>query len=169
MLDPERILDKAKSSRVHLWLLNRMLARMIPFNSGHGYTITHIDDDEVRCTLPLKRRNLNHIRGLHACALATLAEFTTGFRLLTRLGMTRYRIIMQKIEMEYFYQGKTDALAAFRTDDGWLEENVLQPLQHDDAVVVQCEIEIHDAEQNHLCTGRVSWQVKEWDKVRLRI
>ncbi|MDX1609554.1 MAG: DUF4442 domain-containing protein [Halofilum sp. (in: g-proteobacteria)] len=169
MPDIERILDKAKSSPLHLWLLNRMMGRLIPFNSGHGFAVSHIDDDEVRCTLPLKKRNLNHIRGLHACALATLAEFTTGFRLLTKLGMKRYRIIMQKIEMEYFYQGKTDAMATFRIDDRWLEQNVLQPLGQNESVVVECEVEIHDTERNHLCTGRVSWQVKDWEKVRLRI
>lgn len=170
MLDSATILERAKSSRLHLWLLNRMLLpRMIPFNAGHGYTITRFDDEEVRCRLPMKRRNLNHVRGLHACALATLAEFTTGFRLLTRLDTRKYRIIMQRIEMEYFYQGKTDAFASCRIDDRWIRDRVLKPLQDDDAVVVECEIGIHDAMQNHLCTGRVFWQVKEWEKVRLKL
>jgi acyl-coenzyme A thioesterase PaaI-like protein len=165
----EKIVVKAKTSRLYLWLLNRLLPRMIPFNAGHGYTITHFDDSEVRVRLPLKRRNLNHIRGLHACALATLAEFTTGFRLLTRLGAGKYRIIMERIEMEYFYQGKTDAFAFCRTDEQWVEERVLNPLKHGDSVVVDCEIEVHDANRNHLCTGRVFWQVKEWQKVRLKV
>lgn len=169
MLEFGKLIAKAKSSRFHLWLLNRLLPRMIPFNAGHGYTVTHIDDEEVRCTLPLKRRNLNHIRGLHACALATLAEFVTGFRLLTKLDVKKYRIIMQRIEMEYFYQGRTDAFASFRLGDQWMEERVTKPLENDDAVVVDCEIEIHDAKQNHLCTGRVFWQVKAWKKVRLRV
>lgn len=169
MLETDKIIVKAKTSRFYLWLLNRLLPRMIPFNTGHGYTITRFDDEEVRCTLPLKRKNLNHIRGLHACALATLAEFTTGFRLLTKLDVKKYRIIMEKIEMEYFYQGKTDAFASYRIDDQWVEERVRKPLQDIDAVVVDCEITIHDAKQNHLCTGRVFWQVKEWDKVILKV
>jgi len=169
MFDSDRIFIKAKFSHFYLWLLNRLLSRMIPFNMGHGYTITQFDDEEVKCTLPLKRNNLNHIRGLHACALATLAEFTTGFRLLTKLDVKKYRIIMEKIEMEYFYQGKTNAYATYRVDDQWVEEKVLNPLQNKDAVIVDCEIEIHDAWQNHLCTGRVSWQVKEWEKVGLKV
>jgi len=168
MFNTERVFIKAKSSRYHLWLLNRLLPRMIPFNAGHGYTITGFDDDEVRCTLPFKRRNLNHIHGLHACALATLAELTTGFRLLTRLDASKYRIVMEKIRMEYFYQGKSDALAVYRIDDQWIEEQVMEPLRSRDSVVVDCEIRIHDARQNHLCTGRVHWHVKEWAKVRLK-
>lgn len=169
MLEFDKIVAKAKTSRLHLWLLNRLLSRMIPFNAGHDYTVTRFDDEEVRVTLPLKRRNLNHIRGLHACALATLAEFTTGFRLLTKLDSGKFRIIMERIEMEYFYQGKTDAFASCRTDDQWVRERVLKPLQQSDSVVVECEIEIHDASRNHLCTGRVFWQVKEWEKVRLKL
>jgi len=167
MFKTEKIFTKAKSSPFYLWLLNQLLPRMIPFNKPHKYRITHYDDDSVECILPFKKRNLNHIKGLHACALATLAEFTTGFRLLTRLEVKKYRIIMQKIEMEYFYQAKrTAAIASFSTDQKWVEEQVLLPLQQQDAVTVNCQVKIHDEHQNHICTGNIYWQIKPWDKVK---
>lgn len=44
---------------------------------------------------------MNHVRGIHVCAIATIAEFSTGFLLLTRLDDAKYRLIMSNMELEY--------------------------------------------------------------------
>jgi acyl-coenzyme A thioesterase PaaI-like protein len=169
MFEAANILEKAKNSSFYLRVLNWSLARMIPFNKPHGFKIIEIENYRLKTLMPYKPSNFNHIRGLHACGLATISEFTTGFLLLSLLDIKKYRIIMQRLEMDYHYQGKMDATAEFTITPAWLNEKIIVPLQTQDAVVVPCEIKIHDVNGNQLTTGKVFWQFKNWDKVKTRV
>ena len=162
-------IERAKRSPWHLWILNILLYRMIPFNKPHGLKITRIVDYGIETYLPYRRKNLNHIKGLHACVLATLTEFTSGFVLISYLGFERYRLILQRLEMDYHYQGKMAARAEFKISDPWLQQMVHAPLATQDAVVVVCEVKIYDHQGNHLTTGHVHWQIKNWAKVKTQV
>ncbi len=163
------ILRKAQHSSFYLWLLNMGLNSKIPFNKPHGFKIIEVKDDILKILLPYRKSNFNHIKGIHACALATVSEFTTGFLMISRIDPKKYRIILKTLEMEYHYQGKMDAIAVFTISENWLEENIYKPLQDNDSTVVICEVKIHDKQGNHLSTGKVHWQVKSWDKVRTKV
>lgn len=167
-MDIGAIIEKAKASSFHLKLLNLGLQHMIPFNRPHGFKITSISDNEIRTFLPYKKKNLNHVKGLHACALATLCEFTTGVMLISRLGFKKYRIILKNLETEYLYQGKMDATAEFQIDEEWLTNKILNPLETQESVVVECRVNIFDVEKNHLASAKVNWQLKEWATVKTR-
>ncbi len=167
-MNPAKLIEKAKYSRFYLWLLNVALSRMIPFNLPHGFAITKITDHGIETRIPYKRKNFNHIRGLHACSLATLSEFTTGFLLISRLGISNYRLILQRLEIDFHYQGKMDGAAEFLVSEEWLTENIFTPLQTQEAVVVPCTVKITDAQGNHLTTAMVYWQLKDWKKVKTK-
>jgi acyl-coenzyme A thioesterase PaaI-like protein len=169
MIDPTNLVQKAKTSSFYLRLLNWGLFRMIPFNAPHQFKILELKDWEIRTVLPFIRKNLNHISGLHACALATISEFTTGLLLITKLPASKYRLILQKLEMDYHFQGKMEAYGTFKISQDWIIEHVIQPLKEQDSVVVPCEIKIHDRKGNHLTTGRVYWQIKDWTKVKTKV
>ena len=168
MFSTDQIVRKAQSSGFYRWLLNVFLNRLIPFNQPHGFSVMEIEDYRIKTFLPFKRRNFNHIRGLHACALATLSEFTTGFLLINRLDMKRYRLILQRLEMDYHYQGKMGATAEFIISEEWLKVNVYERMTNQEAVVIPCEVKIHDSKGNHLTTGKVFWQIKDWSKVKTK-
>src|ERR1041384_3861909 len=108
-MDLPKLVSRARTSAFYRSVLNWALDRMIPFNRPHGFKILEVTDHGLKVLLPYRKRNLNHIRGLHACALATVSEFTTGFLLVSRLDSRKYRIIMQRLEMDYHYQGKMNA------------------------------------------------------------
>ncbi|WP_340153273.1 DUF4442 domain-containing protein [uncultured Marivirga sp.] len=163
------IVNKAQHSRFYLWLLNQGLNRMIPFNKPHGFMIIKISKDKILTKLPYKKRNLNHIKGIHACAMATISEYTTGLMILYKLDVKKYRIIMQKLEMEYHFQAKMDAFAEFSIDEDWVKKEVEKPLENDDAVVIPCEIKLYDKNNNHLSTGKIYWQIKDWGKVKTKL
>ncbi len=169
MFNQQKILSRARSSSFWRGILNWSLNRMIPFNEPHGFSIEEIDEYRIRTRIPYKRRNLNHIRGLHACALATASEFTSGFLLVSRLDAKKYRLIMKRLEMDYHYQGKMEAYAEFAISDDWLKTYVYEPLEGKDAVEVTCEVKIFDAQGNHLTTGNVYWHVKDWAKVKTKV
>lgn len=167
-MDLNRFIARAQTSAWHLWVLNVLLYRMIPFNKPHGLRISRLEDFSVETHLPYRRRNLNHIQGLHACVLATLTEFTSGFLLISKLGFERYRLILQRLEMDYHYQGKMAARAEFKISESWLEEMIHKPLAAQDAVVVICEVKVYDIQGNQLTTGHVHWQLKNWTKVKTK-
>ncbi|MDN5203384.1 YiiD C-terminal domain-containing protein [Fulvivirgaceae bacterium BMA10] len=169
MLNPKALIEKAKTSKFYLRALNFGLSRLIPFNRPHGIKILKVEDNQIKTILPFRGNNLNHIRGLHACALATISEFTTGLLLLNKLDPNVYRIILQHLEMDYHYQGKTDATATYELSDEWLQEHVLQPLQIQDSIVIECQVKVHDIENNHLATGKIHWQIKFWNKVKTKL
>lgn len=169
MFNPANVIEKAKQSKFYRKILNWSLDRMIPFNKPHGFTVVEIGDYHLKTLIPYKTKNFNHIRGLHACALATISEFTTGFLLVTKLDAKKYRLIMQRLEMDYHYQGKMDSYAEFRISEQWLEENIYTPLKSNEATVIPCIVKIHDEKGNHLTTGKVFWQVKDWSKVKTKV
>lgn len=168
-MDISKYIKKARDNKMRLWLLNKILYRAIPFNKPHKFYIRDIGEDHVEVTLPYRKRNLNHIKGLHACAMATLAEYATGFLLLTKLNPKEYRIIMKRIEMDYHYQGKMEAYCRFELSDDDIKARLLEPLKTEEAITIKCEPKIYDKEGNHLATGHVYWQVKSWQKVRTKL
>jgi hypothetical protein len=111
---------------------------------------------------------MNHIRGTHACGLATAAEFCSGLVLLRRLGPKTYRLIMQRIEVTYTYQAKEDCFARFELTDEVFERDLLGPLERDGVVIFDCEIPVHDASGNLVCTARTNWHMKRWADVRTK-
>ena len=75
---------------------------------------------------------------------------------------------MQKMEMNYHYQGKMDVNAQFNISEDRLRSEVIEPLKTQDAVVINCEIKTHDIQGNHISTGNVFWQIKDWQKVKTK-
>ncbi len=158
--------EKAEHSKFYRWLLSQGLNRMVPFNFPHKFRVEEISTNHLQVVLPYRKRNLNHLKGLHACALATLTEISSGFLLISKLDPKRYRIILEKLEIEYHYQAKMEAYARFEITDEWMEANILEPLKKEPKVSVPCVIKIHDRDGNHLTTGTARWQIKDWKQVK---
>jgi len=168
-MDLSKWVDKASKSNFYRYIFNIGLSRLIPFNKPHKFTVVEISKAHLKLKLPYQKRNLNHVKGLHACALATLAEMSTGLLLISNLDPKKYRLILQKLELEYHYQGKTDAFAEYTLDSQFIEHGILNPLTVQESVLVPCEVKIFDTNQNHLATGRPVWQIKDWKKVKTKV
>lgn len=165
----EKYISNAKSSSFGLWKLNMGLGYMIPFNKPHRIKVMKLEDDKITTIIPYKRKNFNHIKGVHACGMATAAEFASGLLLLTKLNAKKYRLIMESLDMKYMYQAKTDIHAKFELTDAWINEKVIDPLKTSEKVMVQCEIKLFDTDNNHVATGRTNWQIKDWEKVKTKL
>jgi hypothetical protein len=168
-MDLSKLFKKAQTSAFYRWILNHMLDRMIPFNRPHNFQITEVGESHLKVLLPFKKRNLNHIRGIHACALATVSEFTSGLLLISKLDPSKYRLIMKRLEMDYHYQGKMDVVASFSVTEEWLMEKVFNPLTEMESVILPCEVKIHDIQGNLISVGKVFWQIKDWRKVKTKV
>lgn len=159
---------KAFESSRGLKKLNLALAIGIPFNRPHKLKITHLKPGEAKVHAPFIRKNMNHIKGMHACCLATLAEFTSGLVMLGSVQSDKYRLIMESIEVKYFFQGKSGCTASYELDSDTLKSQIIEPLTSGQIVFYKCEVPVHDADGNHVCTGFINWQIKSWDKVKTK-
>lgn len=163
------IIEKAKTSKLWLWLLNKGLHKKIPFNKPHQLWITNLGDESVYIKIPYIRSNKNHIKGLHACVLATAGEYASGLLLLSRLGVKDYRIIMESLEAKYHYQGKGECIAIYKLLGEKLKNEIILPLQEKESIYFKCETEIYDLSKNHVATIYTNWQIKGWDKVKTQL
>lgn len=161
------LLSKARSSRFSRWLLNMAINRSVPFNRPHGFKVEPMPEGGIRVNIPFWRINHNHIRGIHACAIATASEMCSGLSLLERLDPKEYRLIMRTLQVEYHYQAKQKAVAKCTPTAAEIEGAIMR-LKSGDATDFMSTVEVHDAAGNHLATAAVTWQVKEWSKVRTK-
>ncbi len=168
-MDLVSLVAKARTSSFYLWVLNFSFNRFVPFNRPHGFQIVEIGDDSVRTRLPYTRNNLNHLKGLHACALATLTEITGGFLLALKLDPRKYRLILKRLEIDYLYQGKSEASGYLQLPDAWLDDHIYRPLKQSEFVDVVTEVEIVDKAGNKLTSGKAHWQIKDWQKVKTKV
>lgn len=163
------LVAKAKTSAFYMWILNVILLRTVPFNKPHQLKVTHIGDDDITIVAKNKRYNQNHIKGIHACLLATLCEYASGLSLLLNLNPKEYRIILKTIHMTYHYQAKSDVSVTFKLSKQEVETNFVNPLKTSEALFHEFKVDVYDTEKNHICTGLINWQVKAWKNVKMKV
>jgi acyl-coenzyme A thioesterase PaaI-like protein len=159
----DALLNKANESTFYKWLANFVLSIVIPFNGKHSLSITLINGNSISVTLPYIRRNKNHVNGIHACALATLCEYTSGLVLSKAFSPHDYRIILKDIEVNYHFQAKMKVNATYNIP----EDEILQlkeTISRNDFALKLCYVEVYDTDKNHICTGKIHWQIKPWSK-----
>lgn len=167
-MDIQKIAAKAEKSGFYKWLMNQILWRVVPFNRPHGFWVNRLTAQTCEIKIPYKRNNQNHLKGLHACGLATAGEYASGLLLLYSLDPKKYRLIMKNLQADYQYQGKMAATAQFSLTAKELDQNVLIPLQTQDSVDFTCKIPVYDVAKNHLCTITTFWQIKLWSKTKTK-
>ena len=75
------LMEKAQHSSLAVSLVSRH-GWAIPFNQAHGLSrYGHWRGLRYGCDR-YRRRNFNHIRGIHACAIATIGEYAAGLMLM---------------------------------------------------------------------------------------
>ena len=164
-----RMLAGARSSALQRWWANFLLPWIIPFNRPHGFKVVPLKEGGMSVEIPYWRINQNHVRGIHACALATAAEMCSGLGVLELVDPRQYRMIMRELNMNYHYQAKKRTIARARPAASEIEAQVLQPLLGADSVDYTSMVELHDVAGNHIATGTVTWQMKPWSKVRTKV
>ena len=142
-------------------VLNRILPLLIPFNFGHKITIHSVNNQQVEARLPLIARNKNHISTIHACAIATLGEFTAGILLLQHFPISNYRMILKQLNTDYNYQAKTNLSSITTIPDDLFK--LKQQIDSEGAIFISLKTEIFDTSKNLVATTHSTWQFKKWE------
>ena len=161
-------LERAKGGNV-FWL-NAVFRRILPFNAPHGIQIRSFNDGAVQVKLPSRRANQNHLKGMHACAIATACEFCSGLAVLSRFDMSSYRLIMNRLEVDYTRRPATGDCPAQAEISSTLatEISAMMKAAPDGAARFQMESILLDKEGNQVAKAMVHWHVKAWDDVRFK-
>ncbi len=164
-----KIIDKllANPTSLNLMALDKVLRIGIPFNAPHGFKIKTLSDDSVVIALPNKKLNHNHLGGVHACAMATVGEYCAGMSLLKSFGISKYRLILSKLTVEYTYQGRVD-LEGFCSPRQIDVEKVRQGLEAEGKYLQELKTIIRDLSGKEVAHVTTVWQLKVWEQVKTK-
>ncbi len=161
----EQIVKKAYTSKFWLEILNYGLWFKIPFNKPHRLRVIELNSNSITVKIPFNRKNLNHLKGIHACALATASEYACGFLLISRMSADKYRLIMRSMHVDYIKQGKSDVYVKFNLDENRIEE-IKSKLKTEKQCLEILEVEVRDNHQNLISVAKLEWQLKEWGNIK---
>lgn len=165
-----KLIDKLleNPNPLNIMALNKVLTVGVPFNAPHGFKIKKITNHQVVVSLPNRKLNHNHLGGVHACAMATVGEFSAGIALISSFGISKYRLIMAEMHCEFSWQGKTN-LESVCVRSGIDKEAIAQGLENEGTYLQPLETIIYEADsRKEVCRVKTIWQLKKWEKVRLK-
>jgi acyl-coenzyme A thioesterase PaaI-like protein len=155
-------------SKSNLILLNKVLSFGIPFNAPHSFGIQKLSSEEIVIKLPNKKLNHNHLKGVHACAIATVGEFCAGLAILSSFGISKYRLILSELNAKYCYQGRTNLIGTCLPSQ--INELEVQKSLEEKGTFFQTLKTIIKEEKTGKEVAEVTttWQLKPWDKVKTK-
>ena len=157
--------SKAKSGKP--WFFSRLMNEVIPFNSPHGINVVELGHEKCKVYLPSKRKNKNHLGTMHACAIATAAEYVTGLNVVQNIDMEKHRLIMSRIEVDYIRR----PVGHCNAESGISSNQMMQinkELEADGVSKFSLVSSVIDSEKEVVAKATIHWQVKSWQKVRVQ-
>lgn len=162
------LIKKAQHSPARLWLLNQILSFSIPFNKPHGFKISAIEDYKIITKAPYRKKNFNHLRGIHACAIATVGELSAGLSLMHHFSPKQFRFIMSHLTVDYHYQAKKGIFAETIISQE-IKTHILDALNQSEKTLQTITTDIYDTENTKIATVQTTWQIKDWKHVKTKL
>ncbi len=158
-------LIKRSESKSGILTIEKLFKIGIPFNKPHGISFKKLSSFESVMTMKNKRGNHNHLGGIHACAIATVGEFSAGILLCKNFEMNSFRVIMKEISVTYSSQARKDIIST-ATIDASVVEDLKKRIVLDAQADVDLVSEIKDITGKNIALVKTSWQLKSWKEVR---
>ena len=158
-------INRAKSGKP--WFFSRLMQEVIPFNRPHGISVVDLSSSKCKVYLPNKRKNKNHLGTMHACAIATAAEYVSGLNVVQAFDMGKYRLIMSRIEVDYIRR----PVGFCNAESGISSEQMSQinrELDADGVSSFHLISNVIDSQNEKIAKATIHWQVKSWQKVRVK-
>lgn len=130
------------------WLFSKLIGIVIPYTGSVQPRVVELRPGHAIVNLHDRRRVRNHLKSVHAIALANLAEFTTG--LATLSGMPPgSRAILTGLEVEYLKKARGTLRAECKSE---LPASI-------ETQSLKVQADIFDAEGDCVATGKATWLI----------
>ena len=129
------------------WLFSRALGRMVPYTGSIHSTVRELRAGHAKIEMRDRRAVRNHLRSVHAIALANLAEVTTGLPLAYGVQPAG-RTILVSLTVDYLKKARGTLVATsnFTPPDASNEGEIEIP------------VEVRDAEGVVVTRARARWR-----------
>jgi acyl-coenzyme A thioesterase PaaI-like protein len=139
-------------------LLDVLVTIGVPFNRWLGYRIQEFTPERVTVESPPTVLRRNHVGTAHACAQALLGEMPAGLLVAQKYPLEEHRMIISKLEIEYFKAGRGTLFGKCEAPAEW-------PELVDDEAWVEMVTKITNDNGELISECRTRWQVKTWAKI----
>jgi acyl-coenzyme A thioesterase PaaI-like protein len=162
----DKIITKSES-RVGLFSLQKLFILGIPFNKPHAIKFKELTHVKSSLSMANKRINHNHLGGIHACAIATVGEFTAGLLLCKNFEMAKYRVIMKDIHVEYYKQARSDINSVAEVSAEHISK-MKETIIAEDKAFICLETHIYNNKCEEVALVKTNWQLKDWSKAKMK-
>lgn len=132
-------------------LFGVLLGRFVPYSGTISPRVRRLEPGRCVVAMPDRRRVRNHLRSIHAVALANLGELATGLATVTALD-PGVRGIVTGLEVEYEKKARGLVTARCRSSPP-------APAEGDPAARHRPEAAIRDADGDTVATVRATWRL----------
>lgn len=160
-------LIKNSTNKAALAVIEKMFNNGIPFNLPHKFKFIELSDKKVQVRLPFIKKNKNHLGGIHACATATLGEYTAGLSLIKIFGSSSHRLIMEEIHVNYIKQAKEELIGEVLIDPNEVCR-ITDELRDVRSSKMNIVTNILNKNLEVVAVVQTKWQLKCWDKVSFK-
>lgn len=121
---------------IQTFVLSKIFGHVVPMVGTAGIRYEEITPNRVVCTLKNRRRMQNNIKGLHAAAMALLAETATGF--VAGVNIPDDKILLVKsLHVDYKKVAKGDLKAVATLTEAQRQQILTEPKGE---VLVACTV-----------------------------
>jgi acyl-coenzyme A thioesterase PaaI-like protein len=129
-------------------IFSKLVGLWIPYTGSIRACVLELGPRRVRIQLKDRRRVRNHLRSIHAIALANLGEYSTGLALTAALTPGS-RIIIKQLQIEYLKKAR-----------GTLVSQVeINPQELPNSGESWVRAEIRDLANNIVCRTQALWKI----------
>jgi acyl-coenzyme A thioesterase PaaI-like protein len=162
----DRIITKSES-KIGLYSLQKLFILGIPFNKPHGIKFKELTHQKSSLSMVNKRLNHNHLGGIHACAIATVGEFTAGLLLCKNFEMAKYRVIMKDIHVDFYKQARSSVKSVAELTSGQVA-TMKEEIIEQDKTLICLKTFIYNDKDEEVALVTTNWQLKDWSKTMMK-
>lgn len=131
------------------WLFSKLIGCLIPYTGSISPLVKSINPGDVFIEIRDRRSIRNHLKSIHAIALANAGEFASGLALFSRAPKNMAAIIV-KLDITYLKKARGNLVA-----HATLAETVFQ---NDTDIVITTNI--NNAENETVAMTQATWRIR---------